>query len=71
VLHGTDFQSYRIGNSVYHVGYLPWWEAIDIWFTEVPWTVALGVLAVSFFFAIWIRAWLRQKARARLQVYHS
>jgi cellulose synthase (UDP-forming) len=71
VLQGADFQSYRIGNSVYQVGYLPWWEAVSLWFTQVPWTVALGVLAISFLFAVWIRAWLRKRARIRLQVYQS
>ena len=25
VLHGTQFQSFRIGADVYHVGVLPWW----------------------------------------------
>ena len=71
VLHGEDFQSYRIGNSVYHLGYLPRWEAFSLWFTQVPWAVAIGSLAVSFLFAIWIRAWLRRRAMARLHVYHS
>ena len=26
VLHGTQFQSFRIGAEVYHVGVLPWWR---------------------------------------------
>ena len=25
VFHGTQFQSFRIGSEVYHVGVLPWW----------------------------------------------
>ncbi|MFT4114261.1 UDP-forming cellulose synthase catalytic subunit [Silvibacterium sp.] len=69
VLHGSAFQSYRLGNAVYHVGYLPWWQALNLWFTEMPWTVALAVFAVSFVFAVWIRTWLRRRARERLQVY--
>jgi cellulose synthase (UDP-forming) len=68
IMHGQVFQSYRIGNNVYHVGILPWWTALGIWFTQVPWMVDLAVLAISFVFAIWIRGWLRGKARRRLQL---
>jgi cellulose synthase (UDP-forming) len=68
LLEGTRFESYRIGNNVYHVGVLPWWTALGLWFMQVPWMVDLVVLAISFVFAIWIRSWLRAKARRRLQV---
>jgi cellulose synthase (UDP-forming) len=68
ILDGKQLQSYRIGNSEYHVGVLPWWTALSLWFTQVPWMVDLGVLAISFIFAIWIRSWLRAKARRRLQL---
>jgi cellulose synthase (UDP-forming) len=68
LLEGTHFESYRIGNNVYHVGVLPWWTALGLWFTQVPWMVDLVVLAISFVFAIWIRGWLRAQARRRLQV---
>ena len=65
---GRGFESYRIGNNLYHVGVLPWWTAVGLWFMQVPWMVDLVVLAISFVFAIWIRGWLRAKARRRLQV---
>lgn len=68
IMHGQVFQSYRIGSNVYHVGILPWWDAISLWFTQVPWMVDLAVLAISFVFAIWVRGWLRAKARHRLQL---
>jgi len=68
LLDGAHFESYRIGNNVYHVGVLPWWTALGLWFTQVPWMVDLVVLAISFVFAIWIRGWLRAQARRRLQV---
>jgi cellulose synthase (UDP-forming) len=68
VLHGSDFQSYRIRNSVYHVGNLPWWTAVSLWVMQVPWIVALAVLAISFILAVWTRSWLRGRARARLQI---
>ena len=68
LLQGTRFESYRIGNNVYHVGVLPWWTALGLWFMQVPWMVDLVVLAISFVFAVWIRGWLRAKARRRLLV---
>ena len=68
LLSGRRFESYRIGNSVYHVGVLPWWTALSLWFSEVPWMVDLAVLAISLIFAIWIRGWLRGRARRRLLV---
>jgi cellulose synthase (UDP-forming) len=68
IMSGDHWQSYRIGNNVYHVGILPWWTALSLWFMQVPWMVDLAVLAISFIFAIWIRGWLRAKARRRLQV---
>jgi cellulose synthase (UDP-forming) len=68
LLQGTRFESYRIGNNLYHVGLLPWWTAVGLWFMQVPWMVDLVVLAISFVFAIWIRGWLRAKARRRLLV---
>ena len=71
LLEGPRFESYRIGNNVYHVGVLPWWTALQLWFMQVPWMVDLAVLAISFVFAIWIRSWLRARARRRLQVVES
>lgn len=68
LLSGRRFESYRIGNTVYHVGALPWWTALSLWFSEVPWMVDLAVLAISLIFAIWIRGWLRARARRRLLV---
>ena len=68
LLGGTRFESYRIGNTVYHVGVLPWWTAVGLWFTQEPALIALAVLGIGFVFAIWIRSWLRVRARRRLQV---
>ncbi len=66
VLHGVQFQSFRIGAQVYHVGVLPWWTSLTLWFTQVPWLAALIVVLLAFLIAVWIRQWLRAKARARL-----
>ena len=65
---GTRFQSFRVGAAVYHVGILPWWTRLTLWFMEVPWLAAVVVLALAFLLAIWTRQWLRQKARARLKM---
>ncbi|MGD0346313.1 MAG: UDP-forming cellulose synthase catalytic subunit [Terracidiphilus sp.] len=66
VFHGTQFQSFRIGSEVYHVGVLPWWTHLMLWFTQVPWLAALVVILLAFLLAIWTRQWLRSRARARL-----
>jgi len=68
VLHGTQFQSFRIGSEVYHVGVLPWWSRLTLWFMEVPWLAAVVVMGLAFLLAIWTRQWLRSKARARLRM---
>ncbi|KAA6465135.1 UDP-forming cellulose synthase catalytic subunit [Acidobacteria bacterium AB60] len=68
LLLGTRFQSFRIGATVYHVGELPWWTRLTLWFMEVPWLAAVVVLVLAFLLAIWTRQWLRQKARARLKM---
>jgi cellulose synthase (UDP-forming) len=71
LLQGTRFESYRIGNNVYHVGVLPWWTAAGLWFRQNPGLIALAVLGIAFMFAIWIRSWLRLRARRRLQMVES
>ena len=68
VLHGSLFQSFKIGNSKYFIGSLPLWTRLTNWFTTVPWLAALGALGLSFVLAIWVRIWLRTHARKRLQL---
>ncbi len=68
VLHGGTFQSFRIGAAVYHVGVLPWWTGMTLWFMQVPWLAAVVVLLLAFLFAVWMRQWLRSRARARLKM---
>jgi len=68
VLHGTQFHSFRIGSEVYHVGVLPWWTRLTLWFMEVPWLAAVVVILLAFLLAIWTRQWLRGRARARLKM---
>jgi cellulose synthase (UDP-forming) len=66
VFHGVKFNSFRIGAEVYHVGVLPWWIYLMLWFTERPWLVAVVVIILAFLLAFWTRQWLRARARARL-----
>jgi cellulose synthase (UDP-forming) len=68
VLHGTQFQSFRIGSDVYHVGSVPWWVRLELWLRQVPWIVAVIVLILAFLVAVWTRQWLRGRARARLRM---
>jgi cellulose synthase catalytic subunit (UDP-forming) len=68
VLHGSLFQSFRIGGGVYYIGTLPWWTHMTLWFMQVPWLAAVGALALAFLLAVWVRIWLRVHARKRLQL---
>jgi cellulose synthase (UDP-forming) len=68
MLLGTRFQSFRVGSAIYHVGTLPWWTRVNLWFREVPWLAAIIVMVLAFLLAIWMRNWLRMKARARLKM---
>jgi cellulose synthase (UDP-forming) len=68
VLHGTQFQSFRIGAHVYHVGTVPWWVRLQLWLRQVPWLAAVIVIILAFLLAIWTRQWLRIRARARLKM---
>jgi len=68
VLHGTQFQSFRIGSDVYHVGTVPWWTRIQLWLRQIPWLVAVIVLLLAFLVAVWTRQGLRARARSRLRM---
>ncbi len=68
VMHGNEFQSFRIGTNVYHVGMLPWWNRLTLWFINVPWLAAILVTLIAFLLAVWTRLWLREHARKRLQM---
>ena len=68
VLHGTQFQSFRIGTDVYHVGMLPWWTQAQLWFLQYPYMIVVVIFLLTFLLAVWARLWLRAKARARLRM---
>lgn len=68
VLHGTQFQSFRIGAKVYHVGTVPWWTRASLWLRQVPWLAAVIIVLLALLIAVWVRQWLRGRARARLKM---
>jgi cellulose synthase (UDP-forming) len=68
VLHGTKFESFRIGSEVYHVGVVPWWTQLWLWLKQVPWLIAVIVVILALLVSIWTRQWLRVRARARLRM---
>ena len=68
VLHGTQFQSFRIGAEVYHVGMVPWWTRLRLWLMQVPWLIAVIVVILALLVSIWTRQWLRVRARSRLRM---
>jgi cellulose synthase (UDP-forming) len=67
VLHGTRFNSYRIGNDVYRVGSLSRWAQLNIFVSDYPWLVVLAVLGSCLLMAVALRTILRKMARSRLQ----
>ena len=71
VLEGAEFHSFRIGAEVYHVGVLPWWIHLDLWFMDYPYVATLIIFVLAFLLAVWIRQWFRIKARARLRMYEN
>ncbi len=68
VLHGTQFQSFRIGAAVYHVGAVPWWTRLRLWLRQVPWLIAVIVVILALLVSLWTRQWLRGRARSRLRM---
>ncbi len=67
VLHGNQFTSYRLGARVYHVGYLPLWARIRYWLRTFPWMIVVLTFVLGLFIVPWTRAWLNQRAKARLE----
>jgi cellulose synthase (UDP-forming) len=66
VLHGQRFASYRIGNDVYHVGYLSTYVRTKMLIAEYPWLVPISTILIALLMAFLVRAILRQHARTRL-----
>jgi cellulose synthase (UDP-forming) len=71
LFEGARFRSFRIGSEVYHVGVLPWWIHVDLWFMDYPYVATLIIFVLAFLLAVWIRQWFRIKARARLRLHEG
>jgi cellulose synthase (UDP-forming) len=69
VLHGSDFTSYRLGESVYHVGSLPWWNRVRYWLRAFPWLIIVLTFLLGLFVVPWIKIRLDRRAKARLEVW--
>jgi cellulose synthase (UDP-forming) len=68
IFHGNHFQSVHVGAKIYHVGVLPWWTGLTLWFLEHPWLASLILVFLCFVMAVWLRQWLRGRARDRLRM---
>jgi cellulose synthase (UDP-forming) len=67
VLHGGQFSSYRIGNSVYRVGDIALFTRMAMIFQEFPWLIAIMLVILCFLMAVLLQAKLRRQARLRLR----
>jgi cellulose synthase (UDP-forming) len=66
ILHGRNFSSYRLGDSLYHVGKLPPWDLLAVELAAYPYLGALGLLFLCFLLALFAQAALRRRAARRL-----
>lgn len=66
IFRGNQFKSFRFGESSYHIGDLPVWVAMTLWFVQVPWLAPFVVLIACALLATWIRIGLRNRAKERL-----
>jgi len=66
ILSPGGFTSYRLGNTFYQVGSLPWWTKLRYRLREFPWLIVLLTFTLGVFVVPWTRAKLDHRARARL-----
>lgn len=67
VLHGNTFSSYRLGDSYYFVGHLPFWAKIRYWLHEYPWLIVLLTFVLGLVIVPWIKFRLDHQAKKRLE----
>jgi cellulose synthase (UDP-forming) len=67
VLQGSGFTSYRLGNTFYQVGQLPWWTRVHYWLRQFPWLLVLLTFILGLFVVPWTIARLDHRVRARLE----
>ena len=67
VLQGNDFTSYRLGDTFYQVGHLPWWTQVRYRLREFPWLVVVLTFVLGLIVVPWTRARLDHRTQARLE----
>jgi cellulose synthase (UDP-forming) len=67
VLHGSDFSSYRLDDSLYRVGSLPWYAYLRYRLLEYPWLIVLFAFLLGLVVVPWMRARLDQRQKDRLE----
>jgi cellulose synthase (UDP-forming) len=68
LLRNSRFESYAINGQHYRVGKISWYALMRIWLTQHFLALLLGVTALLFVLANWMRGWLAQRARNRTMV---
>jgi cellulose synthase (UDP-forming) len=68
LLRNAKFESYPMEGETYRVGDISRYAMMRIWFTHYFLLLLVLVTALSLLVAGWLREWLSQRARARLQV---
>ena len=67
VLQGSDFTSYRLGDTFYQVGHLPWWTQVEYRLREFPWLIVLLTFVLGLVVVPWTRARLDHRTQTRLE----
>jgi cellulose synthase (UDP-forming) len=67
VLEGSEFTSYRLGDTFYQVGHLPWWTQVRYRLREFPWLIVLLTFVLGLFVVPWTKARLDHRTQARLE----
>ncbi len=67
VLQGSEFTSYRLGDTFYQVGHLPWWTQVRYRLREFPWLIVLLTFVLGLFVVPWTKARLDHRTQARLE----
>ena len=67
ILQRSEFTSYRLGDTFYQVGHLPWWTQVRYRLREFPWLVVVLTFVLGLFVVPITRARLDDRTRARLE----
>jgi cellulose synthase (UDP-forming) len=66
IMNPGGFTSYRLGDNLYQVGTLSWWNKLRFRLREFPWLIVLLTFALGVFIVPWTKARIDYRARARL-----